>query len=629
MQRAPCARPHLRGAGAGLAWRAAGPGMIGNEAVDREPRWNRRVGSSACGPGMSVRKSPPERYRVCADRGGPVLTCIEAPTVRVRITPGRSISAVAARAAAPGSIFLDGAASGEPFFDPKRDVYNLDHHEGCVRAITLATCEQAMVLIRKGLDLRRRDWTIHANDADLDTVLAIWVLLNHLRLNEASGETRARVMPLVRLEGTIDAQGLDLQDICALPAAQLAEATEWIALLREQEVTLKARGRWLGRDLTAYTAALLRTIDGLVYPPQQFDDLEDIEELARTPIAADSIAVVCRSTVGIYEVERQLRRLHGRRLGVIALRTGRATYSLRQVDPHLPATLDEVYTHLNLVDPAAGGYRSGNRWGGSAEIGGSPRGTGTQVAPEQIAHACARAFGVPSVLQRLTRVATAGLRSLDVMVAALATVFALGLFGDPARGQYHLAPDLGREFSVLLAALASAMVVLRGLRAPGAHGLRRPASVDWLVALPFALVGGLAGGVWIPYVPASAATHWTAPLSVLALPLAAEVVFRGLFHAGLVTRFRIQRCGGAWFLSWPTLLSAGFYAAWSALLQLPALSLAGTVPWATDAWEPSLGAFVFGAVAGMVRERSESLAAPILLHWATIVAVVLARTAII
>src|SRR5207253_4713300 len=138
-------------------------------------------------------------------------------TVTIRIKHGFCVTASAARSFASGSIFLDGAAQGEPFIDPKRQVYNLDHHEGCVRAFTLATCEQAMVLIRKGLDLRKRDWTVYANDADLDTVLAIWVLLNHLRLNDRSPETRARGMPLVRLQGVIDAQGLDMQDMSALP----------------------------------------------------------------------------------------------------------------------------------------------------------------------------------------------------------------------------------------------------------------------------------------------------------------------------------------------------------------------------------------------------------------------------
>src|SRR5262245_66143048 len=141
---------------------------------------------------------PQSRYRIRDDPEGRVLVCSEAPTLRVRIERGVSVTAAAARGAAPGTIFVDGAAQGEPFVDPQRGVYNLDHHEGCVRAFTLAACEQAMVLIRKGLDLRKRDWTIVANDVDLDVLLAIWVLLNHLRLTGPDPHPRAAVMPLVR-----------------------------------------------------------------------------------------------------------------------------------------------------------------------------------------------------------------------------------------------------------------------------------------------------------------------------------------------------------------------------------------------------------------------------------------------
>src|SRR5262245_63132848 len=233
--------------------------MMGNEALDRA----REPDATAPAWESPERDTPPDRYRIKQERDGEVLTCVEAPTVTVRVKQGFCVTANAARNSPPGSIYLDGAAQGKPFIDPKREVYNLDHHQGCVRAFTLATCEQSMVLIRKGLDLRRRDWTVHANDADLDTVLAIWVLLNHIRLNDPEGETRARVMPLLRLEGAIDAHGLDLQELAALPPSVWAEASQWIDQLREHELSLKARGRWLRIDLVEHVARLLRAIDGL------------------------------------------------------------------------------------------------------------------------------------------------------------------------------------------------------------------------------------------------------------------------------------------------------------------------------------------------------------------------------
>ncbi len=535
-----------------------------------------------------------------------------------------TVTSTAARGAAPGSIYLDGAAKGEPFIDTKREVYNLDHHEGCVRAFTMATCEQAMVLLRKGLDFRKRDWTVYANDPDLDTVLAIWVLLNHLRLRE-SADLRARVMPLLRVQGAIDAQGLELQDLCGFPPALLAEMQAWIGRLREEEVAHKARRRWREVDLLEHTAAVLNAVDTLVYPPHQLAAVEEIDELARVEIANGSVAIVCRSAAGVYEVERALRRLHGRRLGVIALQTDAATYSLRQVDPYLPATLEDVYVHLNLVDPAAGGPRSSNRWGGSAEIGGSPRASGTRITPEKIATVCRQAFATPTLWQCAGRVGAAIARSASILLAALGWIFVLGAvaarIGVPGVPPSNPASD----FAVVLAVFGGAFFLARGFRSRGLYGLRRPSGLDWWTLLPVALAGAFAGGVWIPAVPLPTA-GWAWPvwhdlLALLMLPVAAEVIFRGVVHGSLVTAFPIHKRGARWLLSWPVFLSAALYALWGTVLWDPMVELAHMGPGLAPILVPHLGALVFGVAAGMARERSESVGAAIVFHWLSVAGV--------
>jgi hypothetical protein len=574
----------------------------------------------------ATRATPPDRYRVRKDAHGGVLTCVEAPTVAVRIKFGSCVTAAGARGAAPGSIFLDGAAQGEPFLDPKREVYNMDHHEGCVRPFTLATCEQAMVLIRTGLDLRKRDWTVHANDPDLDTVLAIWVLLNHVRLTDENVETRARVMPLVRLQGAIDAHGLELQDVCALPPGLLAEVRSWIDELRESELALKAQGRWQKCDLLEYTADRLRAIDRLVYPPAHFDDVTEVEEIARAEITEESFVIVCRSQAGIYEVQSQLRRLHGKRLGVIALQKNPSTYSLRQVDPYLPTNLDTVYTRLNLVDPAAGGHRSANRWGGSAEIGGSPRRSGTRLTPEQIVHVCQQAFGTPTLLRRLLRVAEAGLQSAAIMLAAIAAVFALQQGPVTLPSGFPTAPGL--QFPLVLGSIALLIFFMEGRLSPGVFGFRGPSGMDWLSLIPLAGISALAGGIWIPaaHLPSDGLPFpgWPEVGALVMLPLASEVAFRGLIHGGLARTFPIQKCGGHWFVSWPVIISAALFAAWSAVLGLAPLSLTQTPLGTSNASGPLLGSLILGVATGIVRERSESIVPAILLHWLCVAAVLFA-----
>jgi hypothetical protein len=345
----------------------------------------------------------PQRYRIAEEDGVRVLRCPEAPTLRLRADRKLGFRASELRSAEPGSIFLDGVAAGPPCLDLERQVLNLDHHDGCVRAFTLACCEQALVLLRKGIDLSRREWTLYANDADLDAILAIWLFLNHTRLAEAGGIALARVLPLVRLQGAIDAHGLELEGLCAFPPDLLEHTRAQMDQLRAEELALRAAGEWQRTDLLDYVAGRLRLLDAIAYSPGQLRDVGEIEELARAEIGRGSVAIACRSELGIYEVERQLRRFHGARLGLIALYRDAEQVTLRQLDFSLPGTLERLYAQLNWVDPAAGGRRSGNTWGGSSEIGGSPRQTGTRLAPEQLIEVCRIAYRRPRRGRRALR----------------------------------------------------------------------------------------------------------------------------------------------------------------------------------------------------------------------------------
>ena len=553
------------------------------------------------------------RYRIREDADGRVLVCSEAPTLRVRIARGSSVTAAAARSAPAGTIFVDGAAQGEPFVDPQRAVYNLDHHEGCVRAFTLAACEQAMVLIRKGLDLRRRDWTIVANDVDLDALLAIWVLLNHLHLTGADPRARAAVMPLLRLEGTIDAHGLDLVDLTALPSELLQETRRRMERLLGREQALKTTGIWQRIDPLEYAVDRLATLDAQIYPPDHFEDVAEIEELARFELCEGSVGVACRAKVGIYEVEQQLRRFHGDRLGLIVLQKGEGEYSLRQVDPTLPVGLDDLYQLLNLVDPRSGGSLAANRWGGSNEIGGSPRASGTGLDLPRIVEVCRQSHQRVSLWARLLRVGWAALGSIGALALALAAIPA-------ARGLERELGGISRAqplwFGLTLGLFCACFLGLVGRRNPGIYGLRRPVGRDaWWFLLP-AAIGAVAGGVWIPAtaLPGTGppGIAWLALLAFPLLPIAAEILFRGLVHGVLAWTFSIQRAAGPWFVSWPALVSGGLYAPWGIVLASASLTVhpASAAAWNAPVW----GSVVFGVACAMARERSESLVLPVCFH---------------
>lgn len=550
----------------------------------------------------------PNRYRIRDDAQGRVLTCVEAPTVMVRAERGKVVSAKQARSYAGGAIFLDGVAQGEPFVDIHKEIYNLKHPEGCIQS--LATCEQAILLIRKLGDLRGRDWVVLANDAELDTILAIWVLLNHLRLNDDS-EMLAKVMPLLRLEGVVAAHGPDAQYLSAFPPDLLHLTSTMLKQLRQREVVFKGYGGWSETDLLQYIADQLRAVDDLIYTPEILEGLHEVEELARAEIANGSIAVACRSEAGIDEVERQLQRVYGQRIGVLIFQDTPSTYSVRQVDQTLPAMLERAYERLNLLDPAVRGGQQ-NRWNGSTEVGGSPRKTGTGLTPSQIIEAVRKAFQKPTIVDIVSEIP----RAMFFAAAALLPALAVILIGHLLRDRGYVAGQTATLAAAVLTITVGILFWSKARQVPGLYGWRPPKGFRWLISLPAAFIGAVIGGVWAPgslgyRMEPQHLYEFTASAALL-FPMGAELLCRGVILGHLASRLPIQKSGGPWWGSWPTLISSALYAAASLLLLLTFSK--GQLVWSQYLFILA-GSLTFGIASGIARERSESILASVLFHW--------------
>ena len=90
--------------------------------------------------------------------------------------------------AEPKTIALDGAIPG-PYFDAELGIFSFDHHENCIRGISLSACEQTRDFILLGLE--PKDYTILLNDIDLDSALGAWLLCNPGRAVEPLDVARA------------------------------------------------------------------------------------------------------------------------------------------------------------------------------------------------------------------------------------------------------------------------------------------------------------------------------------------------------------------------------------------------------------------------------------------------------
>jgi hypothetical protein len=559
----------------------------------------------------------PNRYSIREIGSEKWLSCIEAPNLAVYIKFGLSIPAAAVSKAAPGTIYLDGVAQNGPLLDHGKQVYNFDHHEGCVRPFTLSTCEQVLLMVKKGLDLRSREWKIYANDPDLDTILAVWLLLNHIRINEQESIRENILFPLVRLQGSIDSLGLEMRMLTALPLSVLNQCQRIIDHLRRKEIRIKKDGKWEQTDFSGYTAGILYEIDRIVYEPKKFRRSLGIEELARVNLPDNRVAVVLQSDMGIYEIEPQLKKIYGGNIGLAILRRSEAAYTLRQVDPFLKGNLEDVYEKLNFMDPAVKYRNMNSKWGGSTDIGGSPRECGTRLTPEEIANACREAFQRTSLFQKALQ--------FSFITTACLVMFAWAdlsaAYWDPGKwfnkpGLDALVSDPYFGFSVVMLLLTTVILVGVSGRRLWQFGIILPEGKKWWFFLPVTLLAGIAGGAWVPAGQASLPAFDDARLllTCVLLPFVAEYLYRSVLHGIIAQQSRIQSSVSNYFISWPNLGTSFLYSFF--LTFLPVFRDGVFDPLSIDfipGWT-YFSAFIFSISLGFVRERSHSFFTSYLFH---------------
>ncbi len=559
----------------------------------------------------------PERYALRDKDGVRSLSCEEAPRLRVIIDPSMSISRSEAISLGERVILLDGAGNFGPLIDNDRDLYNLDHHAGCERLFTLSTCEQALLMVQSGLELSEGDWTLYANDPDLDTVLAIWCLLNHRRLRELRPEARDVLLPLLRLEGAIDANGHDLALLCGLPTALLEQTQLRIDDLLARERGLKQTGSWGSKNVHAYTIEMLRAVDALVYRGEDFGDYTRIEEIyGHVEVAPRRVAVACRDRSGIYQVEQHLKARWGDQLSLIALENQPGQYTLRRVNSVAGPQLEPAYDFLNRIDAAVDGRPAGKRWGGSRDIGGSPRPQGTALSAEEVLETLARAYRTSTRWSRVRQVGASLLLGASFLVfwpvaSALASWVPLPTLSPGLTSAFRVALGAGVAF-----ATGALLVRVASKKRPWVFGWRLPADGGGWWLAPILLLGALPVAAWVFPRLSAQASELLAALAAGALGLAAmELWFRGLVHGLLVADYPVQRPRGAWLLSRAACVSAAGYAVVATVL-LDGLTRWTLSPLGTGRLEGiaviACAMFIVGLALAVVRERSLSLVPGIL-----------------
>jgi hypothetical protein len=294
--------------------------------------------------------------------------------VSLKIVPGQTLTRAEFLANHPPySIALDGYVHGEPFLEmtPAGPYRNFNHHESVDRSCTSATCEQVRRAVILGLyELFRGEHgpraTVWVNDCDQDVCLATWILFHPHRAGEAWVRTLAYIEDLLDMS----AGGFPMPD-----ERDLLGEVRWVfepySAQRPNMADLNAE------DMTE----IIHEVHGRI---ERF--LEGTGE--SMPLVGDYREIGGGDGWVMVEVDHQHARRKMIEAGVRAAvevfaRSGdRYLYSIwRRSEYIVDFPVGEILAELNRAEGLEG---PSSCWGGSDNVGGSPRGVGSRLIPAQV-----------------------------------------------------------------------------------------------------------------------------------------------------------------------------------------------------------------------------------------------------
>ena len=271
-------------------------------------------------------------------------------------------------------IAIDGYVVGGPKFDPTGPRANFNHHEEVDRLSTRATCAQVLMALRQGLGKRFRtkdgpQMVVFANDCDED-VCTTWFLLHNHHLSE---HTMNPVLNrLVHMEDMLDATAgaypfpADLPTLDAL--AWIFEPYRRAILSGELErrdpaaftgVVTDVENRIMSHIMGRGGTTTLDTRYERVGGGPEWAMIKEIGTHAKTGAFADGISAY---------------------ISVRERRDGRYGYVIGRMSPFINFPVGQILERLNQAE----GITGADRWGGGDNIGGSPRVSGSSLAPEVV-----------------------------------------------------------------------------------------------------------------------------------------------------------------------------------------------------------------------------------------------------
>ncbi len=267
---------------------------------------------------------------------------------------------------APKTIALDGAVQG-PAVDPAGQRFSFDHHAGCLRLVTKATCAQVLDALLLGLN--PSGFNVLINDIDGDTVMSVWLLKNPGVVNDPL------VQELVNVVGNIDAHG---------PAYPLNDAQAELAHVFYKGVMApESFARYVAKDYGTCDLAVL--LEDCLHQLRTWHD-NPSAYVVNAPKQADpafEITHKAESFVMVKSAGFAFGACYKQALNAVILYSdcpdGSITYTIGKKSEFVAGfDIPAILAALNAAEPG---------WGGGSTIGGAPRnadGSRSRLTPDEV-----------------------------------------------------------------------------------------------------------------------------------------------------------------------------------------------------------------------------------------------------
>ncbi len=274
------------------------------------------------------------------------------------------------------AIALDGYVKGPPRFLIQGPYANFNHHEGVARIATRSTCAQVYFYICLGLleTFQKHGQpfaNVYINDVDQDVCLSCWLLKNSDKLIKLRVDSV--LFQLIMFEDILDA------------SAGAYPINPQRPLLRKQA--------WIYEP---YTRA---RVDGSLYQMSEDDMLKilwsvydridaavegqgkeiDLDTAFKTIGGGDGWQFIIEK--GTYARTKLFSEGVKAYVSLLESREGSHSYTIGKMSPFIKFPVVRIYEALNTAENLT---EQDNCWGGSPIIGGSPRKTGSRLAPDKI-----------------------------------------------------------------------------------------------------------------------------------------------------------------------------------------------------------------------------------------------------